>query len=141
MASGSQSISCPVRKPRANDRLRRLRGAARRFASRLDLGQRQPCMVEKGPAGGGQFDAVRAAAQQLDADLVFEIADLAAQRRLRRVQPFLGRERQAALLGDRDEIAKVPQLHSGFHICKVCPQLTKSFSQAPGDPIASNEAP
>jgi hypothetical protein len=24
------------------------------------------------------------------------------------VQPFLGRERQAALLGDRDEIAKVP---------------------------------
>ena len=45
---------------------------------------------------------------KLNADLVFEIADLAAERRLRRVQPFLGRERQAALLGDRDEIAKVP---------------------------------
>jgi hypothetical protein len=65
-------------------------------------------MIEKGLACGGQFDAVHTAAHQLDANLVFEIADLAAQRRLRRVQPFLGRERQAALLGDRDEIAKVP---------------------------------
>ncbi len=46
-----------------------------------------------------------AAAQQRNADLVFEIANLAAQRRLGRVQPFLGRERQAALLGDGDEIA------------------------------------
>ena len=84
--------------------------AARRAASRgrLGLSQRQPCMVEKGPPGGGQFDAVHAAAHQLNADLVFEIADLATEGRLRRVQPFLGRERQAALLGDRDEIAKVP---------------------------------
>jgi hypothetical protein len=65
-------------------------------------------MVEKGPPGGGQFDAAHAAAHQLDADLVFEIAELAAERRLRRVQPFLRRERQAALLGHRDEIAKVP---------------------------------
>jgi hypothetical protein len=51
---------------------------------------------------------VHVAAHQLDANLVFEIADLAAEGRLRRVQPFLSRERQAALLGDRDEIAKVP---------------------------------
>jgi hypothetical protein len=65
-------------------------------------------VVEKGFAGGGQFDAVHAAAHQLNADFVFQIADLPAQRRLRGVQPFLGRERQAALLGDRDEIAKVP---------------------------------
>jgi hypothetical protein len=65
-------------------------------------------MVEKGPPGGGQLDAVHAAAHQLNADLVFEIADLPAQRRLRGVQPLLRRQRQAALLGDRDEIAKVP---------------------------------
>ena len=58
--------------------------------------------------GIGQLDAVHAAAHELDADLVFEIADLAAEGRLRRVQPFLSRERQAALLGNRDEIAKVP---------------------------------
>jgi hypothetical protein len=68
-------------------------------------------MVEKRPAGSGQFDAVHTAAHQLNADLVLQIADLPAQRRLRRVQPFLSRERQAALLGDRDEITKVPQLH------------------------------
>src|SRR5882757_3652956 len=40
--------------------------------------------------------------------LLFEISDLATEGRLRRVQPFLSRERQAALLGNRDEIAKVP---------------------------------
>jgi hypothetical protein len=65
-------------------------------------------VIEKGPTGGGQFDAVHATDQQLNADLVFEVADLAAEGRLRRVQPFLSRERQAAFLGDRDEIAKVP---------------------------------
>jgi hypothetical protein len=48
-------------------------------ARRVDLGQRQSGMVEKGLACGGQFDAVHAAAHQLDANLVFEIADLAAQ--------------------------------------------------------------
>jgi hypothetical protein len=51
---------------------------------------------------------VHAAAHQLNADLAFEISDLATEGRLRRVQPFLGCERQASLLGDRNEIAKVP---------------------------------
>ena len=108
IACGSQSISCPVKKPRAKVGLAGC--AARRAASsgRLDLRQRQPGVIEKGPPGGGQFDAVHAAAHQLNADLVFEIADLPAERRLRGVQPFLGRERQAAFLGDRNEIAKVP---------------------------------
>jgi hypothetical protein len=65
-------------------------------------------MVEKGPTGGSQFDAVHAACHQLNADLVFEIADLPAQRRPRGVQAFFSRERQAARFGDRDKIAKVP---------------------------------
>jgi hypothetical protein len=65
-------------------------------------------MVEKSPTGGSQFDAVHAAAHKLDADLIFEIADLATEGRLRSVEPFLRRQRQAALFGDRDEIAKVP---------------------------------
>jgi hypothetical protein len=77
----------------------RLRRPACRFDRGIDLHQSHPCMVEKGPTGGGQFDAVHAAAHQLEANLVFEIADLAAQGRLRRVQPFPSRERQAALLG------------------------------------------
>src|ERR1700736_4235194 len=87
---------------------RRFRRAPRGCLGCLYLRERQPGMVEKGLAGGGQFDAVYAAAHQRDANFVFEIADLAAEGRLRRVQPFLCRERQAALLGDRDEIAKVP---------------------------------
>src|SRR6202166_412640 len=85
---------------------RRFRRSPRRLRSRLS--QRQPGVVEKGLAGGGQLDAAHAAADQLDANLVFEIADLAAEGRLRRVQSFLGRERQAALFGGRDEKAKVP---------------------------------
>jgi hypothetical protein len=65
-------------------------------------------MVEKGPTGGSQFDAVHAVCHQLNADLIFEIADLPAQRRLGGVQSFLGGERQAAFFGNRDEITKVP---------------------------------
>jgi hypothetical protein len=38
--------------------LGRFCGTAGRFPGRLDLGQRQPGMVEKGSSGGGQFDAV-----------------------------------------------------------------------------------
>ena len=64
-------------------------------------------MVEKGATGGGQFDAVHAAAHQLNANLVFEIANLAAQRRLRRMKPLFGGDRQASRLRDRDKIAKV----------------------------------
>jgi len=89
-------------------RFGRLRGTPRRFRGCLGLSKRQPCMVEEGAPGGGQFDAVHAAAHKLDADLIFEIADLATEGRLRRVEPFLRRQRQAALLGDRDETAKVP---------------------------------
>ena len=92
-------------------------------------------MVEKGPTRGSQFDAVYATDHQLNADLVFEIPDLAAEGRLRRVQPPLGRECQAALLGDRDEITKVPQLHrTFFHISKACPPAYKVFfAGASGD--------
>jgi hypothetical protein len=71
-------------------------------------------MVEKGAARGGQFDTVHAAAYQLNTDLIFEISDLTTEGRLRRVQLFLSRDRQASGLGNRDEIAKVPQLHGSF---------------------------
>jgi hypothetical protein len=71
-------------------------------------------MIEKCAPGSGQFDAVHAAAHQRNAHLVFEIADLAAQRRLRCVQPFRGGDRQASCFRDRDEIAKVAQLHSAL---------------------------
>ena len=85
-------------------------------------------MVEKGAPGGGQFDAVDAAVQELNADLVFQITDLATERRLRRMQPFFSRDREASSLGDRDEIAEVPQLHSSSHIFKALrPNLQSLF--------------
>src|SRR5260370_41624713 len=84
-------------------------------------------MVEEGAAGGRQFNAVHAAAHKLNTDLIFEISDLTTEGRLRRVQPLLGRDRQAALLCDRDEIAKVPYLHGACHISKAWRSAYKVF--------------
>src|SRR6202023_4251037 len=68
-------------------------GPARCFHRGIDLRQRQPGMVEKGLACGGEFDAAHAAAPQLDANLIFEIADLAAEGRQPRRQPSLSLRR------------------------------------------------
>jgi len=96
-------------------------------------------MVEKGLASGGQFDAVHATAHQLDANLVFEIADLAAEEGCAVCSLFSAANRQAAFLGDRYEIAKVPQLHSALHISKACRQAYKVFfAGASGAYIAFN---
>jgi hypothetical protein len=98
-------------------------------------------MIEKGPPGGGQFDAVHATAHQLNTNLIFEIADLTTEGRLRRVQLFLGRDRQASGLGNRNEIAKVPQLYRLPSISsRHGAQLTKSFSQALAAPTYAQQA-
>mgnify|MGYP000695172016 CR=1 FL=1 len=70
-----------------------------------------PGLVEKHRAGIGQLDAARLADQQAHAQPFFELADLAAQRRLRHVQLKRGGT-EAPLLDDRDEAAQVVQLHS-----------------------------
>src|SRR2546425_3457736 len=57
-------------------RLGGLRGAPCRFASRIDLSQRQSGMVEKDPTRGGQLDAASTANHQLSADLVLKGPDL-----------------------------------------------------------------
>ena len=76
----------------------------------------------------------------MNTDFAFQIADLPAEGRLRRVQPPLGRERQASLLGDGNEIAKMPQLHSSFHAFEGMPlNLTKSFSGPPGKPKSPHD--
>ena len=69
-------------------------------------------MVEKDSAGIGELDAAGAPDQQLRADFMFQISDLTAERWLGRMQPPLGGDSQAALLGDGDEIPKMPQLHA-----------------------------
>src|SRR5271154_2401672 len=71
-------------------------------------------MVEKGETGGRQFDPTHAAGKQRDADFALEVADLATERRLRSVQPLFRRELQASGLGDRDEVAKMSELHVGL---------------------------
>jgi hypothetical protein len=78
MASGSQSISCPVRKPRANDGLGGLSRPPRRFARGLDLGQCQPCVIEKRATRCRQLNAPGATGHQWDANLELQIPDLTA---------------------------------------------------------------
>jgi hypothetical protein len=94
---------------------------------RVGLGQRKPRMVEKGPTGSGQFRSLRAAIQELNADLVFEITYLAAKGGLRGAKSFFGGECQASRLSNRDEIAKVAKFHGLVLPLKHVHHLTKSF--------------
>src|SRR5712671_6849258 len=98
-------------------------------------------MVEKGLARSGQHDAVNAARQQLGPDLVFEVANLPAQGRLRSVESQLGGGREAAFLDHGYEITQVPQLHGRSMPEGYAPQLTKYFSRALRKPtVAAMEA-
>ncbi len=66
--------------------------------------------LQESRTGGGEFDAPAGPRQQRRAELVFQVCDLLAERRLRDVQS-LGRAREAALLCERNEVAEVTQLH------------------------------
>ncbi len=68
-------------------------------------------MFVEQPSGLGQPQGPGVAVEQLDADLVLELADLAAQRRLGDVED-LGRAGEVPLIGDGDEVAKVAQFHN-----------------------------
>src|ERR1700674_4748552 len=111
----------------------RLCGPARRFYCGIDLRQRQPGLVEEDTASGREFDAPHAPDHKLSANLVLEIPHLPAQGRLSRVQSPFGRNRQAALLGDGDEITKMSQLHERPMPWRYGDQPTKSFSAAPAE--------
>ena len=56
-----------------------------------------------------------------------KISDLTAQGWLGCVQPPFRRHREAAFLGDRDEIAKMAQLQALSHAYEVCGQAYKVF--------------
>src|SRR6266446_5638299 len=92
-------------------RSRRLSGAQRCFFCCLRLKQRHACMFQKSLAGRRQFNAVSAASHQLNADFLFEIPDLPAERWLRSVELLLGGNGQAACISHGDEVAEVPELH------------------------------
>ncbi len=90
-------------------------------------------MVEESSAGRRQHRPVRTSFQQLYADLVFEIADLTAERRLRHVQPLLSGKRKASGFGDRDEITKMTKLHGRLPALprRYGAKATKYYASAP----------
>ena len=68
-------------------------------------------MTQKGLAGRGEFHAAWIADDQLQTERCLKVADLPAQRRLGRMQALFRCLREAALLGDGDEIAQVTKFH------------------------------
>src|ERR1044072_8308461 len=84
---------------------------ARGLGCRLYLRKHRASVVEEHAPGWCQFDAARAPRQKLGPDLFLEVSDLTAKRRLRGVQLFLCRQAEALGLGDRNEIAQVPEFH------------------------------
>ncbi len=88
-----------------------MRDAPRGCDRGFRLSERQPRVIEKSPAGRGELHPADTALKKLGADLQFQIADLSAERGLRSVQPFLGREIKAAFFGDGNEIAEMSELH------------------------------
>src|SRR5216684_3541211 len=68
-------------------------------------------MLQKGFAGRGQLNTVSATIYQFNADFLFEIPDLPAERRLGRVELLLGGNGQAACISHGDEVAEMPELH------------------------------
>src|SRR5579883_2307034 len=84
-------------------------------------------MIEEGLARCGQLDAPSTSGEERRPHLIFEVSDLPAQRRLGGMQPLFRRDRKTALLGDRDEIPKMAQLHAQPHALEICRQAYKVF--------------
>src|SRR5262245_39322537 len=76
----------------------------------VELSKRCAGLVEESAAGVGELDAAWLAAEQLHIEFALQRLDLLAERRLLHAEP-LGGARDVRFLGDRDEIAKVPQFH------------------------------
>ncbi|AMA58857.1 hypothetical protein BCCGELA001_22995 [Bradyrhizobium sp. CCGE-LA001] len=77
----------------------------------LDLLQDRAPAHQHGVTGLRQLDLAAGPVEELGPELGFERLDVLAERRLREVQPP-GGEGEAALLGDRDEIPELAQIHS-----------------------------
>jgi hypothetical protein len=67
-------------------------------------------LLRKGPSGIGERNMMAAAIQELNADELFELANLLAQRRLRGAKARCS-PREVQFLCDSDEIPEVPQFH------------------------------
>src|SRR4029453_10927423 len=67
-------------------------------------------LAQEGAAGARQRDVMTAPIEQRDANLPLELADLLAERWLRRVQSGRG-AREIQFFGHRHEVPQMPQLH------------------------------
>ena len=67
-------------------------------------------LAQEGAAGARQRDVMTAPIEQRDADLYLELADLLAERGLRRVQAGRG-AREIQFLGHCHEVPQMPQFH------------------------------
>ena len=73
-------------------------------------------MVEKGFSGRRQLNTVSTAMYQRNADLLFEIPDLSAERWLGSVQFLFGSNGQTTGIGHGNEVSEMPKFHSNPHI-------------------------
>jgi hypothetical protein len=71
--------------------------------------ERQRCLFEQRPPGGGEFDLAAGTQEQLCAQGPLELVDLVAQRRLRDVEAR-GGTAEVELVGDGEEVAKQARL-------------------------------
>src|SRR4051812_17703919 len=69
-------------------------------------------LLEHRRAGDGQRHAALSAVEEPDAELVLELADLLADRRLSDVQALCGAS-EVQLLCDRDEVPQMAKFHAG----------------------------
>src|SRR5688572_18987691 len=103
------------------------RGATRGGCGAVDLVENHASAIEKGGTGVGQFHAARLAAEQLHLQLLFQRADLHAERRLLDAQP-LGGPGHVLFFSNGNEIAQVSQLHMPY-VSNIAYQLTIYFTR------------
>jgi hypothetical protein len=106
-----------------------LGGPARGITGGIDLQQRQPRMIQKDSARLCQLDSAGTAHEQFDANFQFQVADLAAQRRLRRVQPSFRGMGETAFFGNGNEIAQMAELHAGRSMPEKYGTIIQSLGQ------------
>jgi hypothetical protein len=85
-------------------------------------------MAQKSLAGRRQLDTLSAAIDQLNADLLFEIADLPAERWLGSMELLFGSNRQTACVSYGDEVAEMPKLHHNLPYLTSMGPAYKVFS-------------
>lgn len=85
--------------------------ALRQFSGMIGLRQNLPRFIDEQPSGFRHPHLPLRAMKQRDAELLLELADPQAQRRLAEVQPF-GRAAEMEEFSQGDRVAKMAKLHN-----------------------------